>query len=576
MQEVMGRNLLNAISISGIVILILVVAFRKPAEQEKMPGKSIAVFCSPSFDPTKLSEKGAPLFKGLGNLHYAITTKSADAQKYFNQGLTLLYSFNHGEAGRSFMEAIRLDSTCAMAYWGMGMVLGPNYNMPLNGASLRDINEAMDKAVALAGNVSPKERALILALAKRFPREDVSDMTPYNAAYAQAMKDAYEQFPGDMEIATLYADALMNEHPWDLWEKNGTARPWTPAIIDLLEKILAKEPNHAGANHLYIHAIEASPNPGKALPSADRLQTLLPAAGHMVHMPSHIYIRTGYYHKGVVTNENAVKVDSTYIAQCKAAGFYPMLLYPHNIHFLAACAFLEGNSKKAIDAAWMVSRKADRKYLGEVATVQHYYIIPYYVMVHMAKWDDILKLPIPGESLKYPRAIWHYARGMAYVAKKDEASAAKELAAVKKYLEDESLKEFRIWDVNSTHEIISIAALTLEAELKAFRKQYDEATELLKKAVAIEDGLMYQEPPDWFFSVRHTLGHVLVQAGRYEEAEKIYREDLTTYPENGWALIGLYNALKGQSKTAEAAEVKKRFDKAWKWADVKIESSRIY
>jgi tetratricopeptide (TPR) repeat protein len=571
----MGRNLLNAISVSGIVLMIILVAFRLPGKIEKSSSKNIAVFCSPSFDPAKLSEKGAPLFKGLGKLHYAVTTGSAAAQKYFNQGLTLLYAFNHGEAGRSFMEVIRLDSTCAMAWWGLGMVLGPNYNAPLNPSSLQEINNAMDKAVAYSANATPKEKALIHALSKRFPRSEVKDMAPYNAAYAQAMKTAYEQFPGDMDIATLYADALMNEHPWDLWEKNGKAKPWTPAITEVLEKIMAKDPKHAGANHMYIHAIEASPEPGKALPSADRLQELIPAAGHLVHMPSHIYIRTGHYHKGVLTNEKATAVDSTYVAQCKASGFYPMLLYPHNIHFMAACAFLEGNSKKALDAAWMVSRKADKKYLAELATVQHYYIIPYYVMVHMAKWNDILNLPMPGESLKYPCAVWHYARGMAYAAKNELGNAARELEAIKKIAEDESLKSFRIWDVNSAHEIISIAALVLESEISLFKRQYDQSVALLQKAAGIEDGLMYQEPPDWFFSVRQSLGHVLVQAGRFAEAEKIYHEDMQTYPENGWALMGLYNALKGQGKTAEADQVKKRFENAWQYADVKINSSRL-
>jgi tetratricopeptide (TPR) repeat protein len=572
----MGRNILNAISVSGIVLLLVLVAFRLPKNIEERPTNNIAVFCSPSFDPAKLNEKGAPLFKGLGNFHYAITTRSATAQKYFDQALTLLYAFNHGEAGRSFMEVIRLDSGCAMAWWGLGMVLGPNYNAPLNPSSLQEINNAMDKAVALSVNATAKEKALINALAKRFPGSAIKDMSPFNAAYAQAMKDAYEQFPGDMEIAALYADALMNEHPWDLFEKNGNARPWTPAIIAVLEKIIAKEPKHVGANHMYIHAIEASPEPGKALPSADRLLDLVPAAGHLVHMPSHIYIRTGFYHKGVITNENAVSVDSSYIAQCKASGFYPMLLYPHNIHFLAAAAFLEGNSKKSLDAAWMVSRKADKKYLNEMATVQHYYIIPYYVMVHMAKWNDILNLPMPGEPLKYPRAIWHYARGMAYAAKNDLAGAARELEPLKKFAADESLKSFRIWDVNSAGEIINIAALTLESEIALFKKQYGQSVALLQKAVAIEGGLMYQEPPDWFFSVRHSLGHALVQAGKFADAEKIYREDLTTYPENGWALIGLYNALKGQGKTAEAGQVKKRFDNAWQWADVKINSSRLH
>jgi tetratricopeptide (TPR) repeat protein len=314
----------------------------------------------------------------------------------------------------------------------------------------------------------------------------------------------------------------------------------------------------------------------KGLPAADKLLDLLPAAGHLVHMPAHIYLRTGYYHKGVLATERSRISDSNYINQCKSQGTYPLLYYPHNIHFLAACAFLEGNSKKAIEAAWGVSRNADRKYLAESGTVQHYYIIPYYVLVHLGQWDDILNIPVPGESLKYPRAIWHYARGMAFTAKGKPEEAKAECKALQQYAADESLRSWLVWETNSSLDLIRIASLTLEAELLASQQQYSDAINLLKKAVAIEDQLNYQEPPDWFFSVRHTLGHVLVQAKQYSEAQKIYEEDLISLPENGWALMGLYNSLAGQQKTAEAAAVKKRFEKAWQWADIAISSSRKY
>jgi tetratricopeptide (TPR) repeat protein len=533
------------------------------------------IFCAPSFDTSSMNAANAPIFKGLGNHQYKITTKSAKARQYFNQGLRLLYGFNHGEAGRSFKAAIKADSTLAMAYWGMGMVLGPNYNAALNPSLLKDINDAMDNAVRFAPGASAREQALVHALAKRFPRQPVDDMTPYSAAYAAAMKDAYQQFPDDADIAALYADALMNEHPWNLWLKDGQPQPWTPAIVEVLEQVLSKWPQHPGANHMYIHAMEASRQANKALPAANRLRNMMPAAGHMVHMPSHIYIRTGHYHDGVVANEKASMADSNYISQCKVQSSYALMLYPHNVHFLAACAFFEGNSKKAIDAAWRVARITDKRYLHENVTLQHYYSIPYYVLVHLGKWDEILKLNKPGESLKYPTAVWHYARGMAHTAKGNIREAEKELAMLKKMADDKSFSSLLIWETNNAGQLVQIAYRILSAEISAEGEQYNKAITLLNQAVELESELTYQEPPDWFFSVRHSLGHVLVKAGRFAEAEKVYREDLITYPDNGWALMGLYNSLMGQQKTAEAKQVKARFDEAWKHADIRINSSRI-
>jgi tetratricopeptide (TPR) repeat protein len=534
------------------------------------------VFCAPSFDPDMMDKAEAPIIEGLGNLHYKISTKSAKAQQYFNQGLTLLYAFNHGESGRSFREAIRYDSSCSMAYWGLAMVLGPNYNAALNPSSLADINNAIDNAIRYSTRATEKERSLINALATRFPKTEVKDMTPYNEAYANSMKQVHEGFPDDIDIAAIYADALMNEHPWNLWLKDGTPQPWTPSIKSLLEKTLEKSPDHPGAIHLYIHAMEASKSAGIAAPFADRLPDLLPSAGHLVHMPSHIYIRTGRYHDGVIVNEKSIQADSTYISQCKVQGVYPMLYYPHNIHFLAACAFLEGNSKKALAAAWSVSANSDKKYLAESGTVQHYYIIPYYTMVHLAKWDEILQLPKPGESLKYPVAIWHYARGMAFAAKSRLGEAQKELDQVKSLAADESQRSVLVWESNSTLDLMAIAAYVLEGEIASTLKDYDEAIDLFKKAISIEDKLNYTEPPDWFFSVRHSLGHTYLQAGKFAEAEKVYHEDLSNLPENGWALMGLFQSLKKQGRESEASEIEKRFNNAWAWADININSSRKY
>lgn len=558
-----------------LVCITVLVLGMQPRKTEAPADFNNVVYCKPSFDPSKVKQGNAPLINGLGNIHYAITTSSKKAQQYFDQGLALTYGFNHGEAARSYIEASRIDSSCAMAYWGLAFVLGPNYNAALNPSSLEDINSAIDKAVYYSPRVSAKEKALIAALALRFPRQPVSDMTPYNDAYAASMKKAYESFPGDLHISTLYADALMNQHPWDLWKKDGSIQSWTPAIMDVLEGILAKDGKHPGAIHYYIHVTEASPYAAKALPFADRLRDAMPAAGHLVHMPSHTYLRTGDYHKGVIANEKASKADSTYIAQCKAQGAYPLLYYPHNIHFLAACAFLEGNSKKALTAAWDIAHKTDKIYIQESITVQHYFSIPYYTMVHLGRWKDILSAPAPDSKLKYPTAIWHYARGMAYAAQKNEPGAKEELSHVKQLIQDEWIREKRIWDINLASDIITIAANVLEAEIIAGTNP-EKAITLLKEAVVLEDKLNYTEPPDWFFSVRHTLGHVLVQAGRFKEAEEIYRQDLVNLPENGWALKGLFNSLAGQGKKAEADAVNKRFEKAWAYADVKIKSSRVY
>jgi tetratricopeptide (TPR) repeat protein len=562
----------------AIVLIVLAmingVSYRKENFSNNNHRRSV-IYCSPSFDPTAMQDANAPLLDGFGKWDYPVTTKSDKAAIFFNQGLALMYGFNHGEAGRSFKTALRYDSTFAMAWWGIAMVLGPNYNAALNPTQLTDINAAINKAVEYSTNISGNEKALINALAKRFPKEEVKDMSPYYEQYAAAMKKAHEDFPNDAEISTLYADALMNMHPWDLWLKDGAAQPWTPAIVSTLEEALKANPDHPGAIHYYIHATEASRNAARATPYADKLAALMPAAGHIVHMPSHIYIRTGEYHKGVLLNEQASEADSTYIAQCKVQGAYPLLYYPHNIHFLAACAFLEGNSKKAMDAAWMIARKANPDFMHQFGGIQHFAIIPYYMLVQLGRWKEILQLPAPADSMLYANAIWHYARGMAFAGTKDLANANKELKAIELITQDESLKKITIWEMNNAFDLVQIARHTLQGEIHGRSGQFNQAITSLKKAVAIEDGLMYQEPPDWFFSVRLTLGHWLLKAGQSREAEKIYREDLVTFPNNGWALKGLSNSLKAQHKIEDAKQTDEAFTKAWQWADIKLESSRI-
>lgn len=563
------------LALSSAAVLVVLFSHDRSVVYDEEAVKRNMVFCSPSFDAELASQDNSPVLSGLGNLHFRITTSSDSAQLFFNQGLRLTYAFNHGEAARSFRTALRHDSKCAMAYWGLAMVLGPNYNVPLDPTSLDEINAITEKAVLYSANTTEREQLLAKAISKRFPKNRDDDPRPHYEEYALLMKDAWNRFPEDVNIGALYADALMNQHPWDLWLKDGMPQPWTPEILSTLEKTLARDPDHPGAIHFYIHATEASRNPGVATPFADRLRGAMPAAGHLVHMPSHTYIRTGEYHKGVLANEKASAADSTYIAQCRAQGFYPMYLYPHNLHFLAACAFFEGNSKKALNASWAVSRKANRELLQQNVTIQHFYSIPYFVMVHFGKWSDIINLPAPESGLKYPSAIWHYARGMAFANTNKRKEARNELDSLYAYAKDESLKTQMIWDMNSALDIIHIAALTLEAEILGINGEYDMAIAQLDKAIAIETALNYNEPPDWFFSVRHSKGHWLNEAGRFAEAEIVYNEDLVSFPENGWALKGLYNSLKGQDKLKEANKVAKRFGKAFKHADVRIETSRV-
>jgi tetratricopeptide (TPR) repeat protein len=518
----------------------------------------------------------APKFKGLEGINFSITTKNKEAQEYFNQGMMLSYGFNHAEAARSFFEATRIDSTCAMCYWGYAYVLGPNYNAGMEVDNFERAYTASQKALALSDRCNEKEKQLIKALSFRYQEKPPEDRKPLDIAYNKAMKKVFDEFNTDPDIGALYAESLMDLHPWDLYEKKTKkAKAWTPELLSVLEHLIKINPLHPGAHHFYIHAVEASANPEKGLASAKLLATLVPGSGHLVHMPSHIYINTGEYHLGSLANIEAVKVDSNYITSCHAQGSYPLAYYPHNYHFLSATATLEGNSK----LAWMAAKKVQINTAEDImtepgwGTLQHYYTIPYYVAVKFAMWDTILSVPMPEDNLIYPRAVLHYAKGMAYLGKKDLSKAEKELLLLKTLSEDSVLKTLTIWDINTTSELMQIAVKVLSAEIYQQQKQYAQAITLMHEAIALEDKLNYNEPPDWFFSVRHHLGAVLLEAGKYSEAEKVYVEDLKTWRENGWALIGLYNALLKQGKNKEAEKIKIRFDKAWKFADVKIKSS---
>jgi tetratricopeptide (TPR) repeat protein len=525
----------------------------------------------------ELKNRNAPLLPNLGSFEYEVTTKSDLAQKYFNQGLILSYGFNHLEAFRSFNEAAEIDSSFAMAYWGMALVLGPNINAAMESSDIKTAYEAVQKAAEYSKGVTKKEQEFISALSKRYSNVELEDRTSLDSAYAKAMSQLARKYPKDTEAGTLYAESIMDLHPWDYWLKDGTPQGWTDEIITQLENVLEINPEHPGANHLFIHTIEASKNPERGLINADRLRTLIPGAGHLVHMPSHIYIRVGKYHEGTLANQMAVKSDEAYLTQCNQQGLYPMGYYPHNYHFLWATATLEGRSALANDAALKTSSKPADSLLSVCGyqTLQHYKAIPYYAYVRFGKWDDILKAAAPLDEHPYPKGVWHYARGMALIANNHLDKAKEESNKLEKLKNLGDVNDLTIWGINSAGNLLKIASEVLLGEIAAKEKNYNKAIEHLSKAVELEKLLLYDEPPTWFYPVRHNLGAILIEAGKFAEAEKIYNEDLDEFPENGWALFGLIQSLKKQNKNNEVIEVEKRFKTAWQFADIELSSSRI-
>lgn len=552
---------------------------QKETTQANPVSNQYGVLCAPEVIDKSCysSEKQAPLFSGLDGIHFPVSTKSAKAQQYFDQGLMLSFGFNHAEAARSFYEATRQDSTCAMCWWGFAFVLGPNYNAGMEKDNFQRAFDSVQKAKALSASSAPKEKDLIDALTHRYSNDTTIARAVLDSSFAASMRKVYNKYPGDATIASLYAESIMNLHPWNLWKKDGSIQPWTPEILKVLEKSLKTDPKHPGANHFYIHATEMSAHAESALASADLLLDLVPGSGHLVHMPSHTYIRIGRYHDGVVSNIKAAQIDSLYTAACHAQGMYPLAYFPHNYHFLAACAALSGESKAAMIGARETANHAHKSLLLDPAwgTLQHYYSIPWYMEIKLGLWKEILKAPAPEKELKYPSVIWQYARGMASLAQNKPSEAKKNLANIKAIMQDKSLKDLSIWGINSVFDLCLIAVKTLEGEIHAKGKNYASSIALLKEAIAQEDALNYNEPPDWFFSVRHHLGAVLIEAGKYQEAIAVYQQDLKIYPENGWALKGMMNAFEklGDKKSYELTKL--RFEKAWKYADTQIVASRI-
>jgi len=564
-----------------IWFFLAVLGCQNPVNQQKKETTSLIATCAPVTTDRDWydSDNKAPLFEGLGDLHFPVSTDDMLVQRYFDQGLVLAYGFNHAEAARSFYYATRLDPSCAMAFWGYAYVLGPNYNAGMETDNYERAFEAVRKALTLSeNNTTEKEKDLITALSKRYVKNVVADRTLLDIAYADAMKVLYAKYPDDADVGVLFAESLMNLHPWDLQDKEGNDKEWTREIIALLEGVIGKHPAHPGGHHFYIHAVEASSTPERGLESARLFDNgLVPKAGHLVHMPSHIYIRTGDYHKGTLANIQAIKVDSAYVTACHAQGAYPLAYYPHNQHFMAATATLEGNSKWALQAADALQKNANKHLMKEPGwgTVQHYFTIPYYVYVKFGKWDDILTMENELPGMDYPTAILHYAKGMAHLGKGNIEAAKTELRALEKIASKELLKEITIWDINSVHELVQIAYKVLDAEIRSQENHISQSITLLKEAIAMEDALNYNEPPDWFFSVRHHLGAIQLVGRQYQDAMNTYNEDLNKLPKNGWSLKGLSLAYSGLGDLSGKKETESRFNDAWVNSDIEIKSSVV-
>ena len=520
------------------------------------------------FDQPAAGKPIAPRLQNLGVHTFPVTTKNSRAQLFMNQGLNLTYAFNHAEAGRAFAEAARLDANAAMAYWGQALVLGPNINAPMNPEDEPKALELVKKAVALKAHASPRERAYIDALVPRYTGK-AEDRKAADRAFAGAMRTLVERYPNDLDARTLYAEALMDVRPWNYWTRDGVPYDDTKKISASLTHVLAKHKNHPGALHLWIHLWEATDTPERAEAEADRLLPLMPGAGHIVHMPAHIYQRVGRFEDVIKANIQAAKADEAYIAQCRAQGIYPLGYYPHNLHFIWMGATAAGQSRLALDSAERLARAIPHESLSSVPILQGFLVVPYWAKVRFEKWDEILADEGPRHDTPFTRGVWRYARGMAFTAKNQLAEAERELEELRTILKDPSMDGQVTFSSNSGRAILRIAPEVIAGQIAAKRKDWDTAILHFDRGIRFEDALVYQEPHDWHSPVRQDLGHVLLAAGRPDEAEVAFWEDLKKFPENGWSLSGLLTAMKAQGKKEEAAMIQARLEKAWKNADVK-------
>jgi tetratricopeptide (TPR) repeat protein len=513
-----------------------------------------------------------PFFEGLGSCGRKVTTASPEAQRYFDQGLCFLFAFNHDEAIRSFHAAAEVDPACAMAWWGIAVANGPHINNPaVPPDRAKAAWEALMKAQAAAGKANKSEQLLIAALAKRYANPQPEDRKPLDEAYAAAMRDVWKANPDDADIGALFAEAMMDLRPWDFWTKEGQPQPGTEELVASIESALAKSPNHPLALHLYVHAVEASPHPERAVAAADRLRDLQPGLGHLVHMPSHIDVRLGHWAKAIESNVKAIESDRQYREQSPRQGFYHVYM-AHNHHMLAYAAIMRGQSKLAIDSINNMAKGIPPEWVKENAAVADgFTAMPLEVLVRFGKWDEVLAAPEPPEFLPIARAMRHCSRGIAFAAKGDIKQAKAEQAAFL-FAKSKVPVEARFGN-NTAADLLAVAEHLLAGEIRYREGQVEVALAELRAGVKREDALTYAEPPDWIHPVRHVLGATLLAEGRAAEAEQVYREDLQKLPDNGWSMFGLARSLELQRKRDDAAKFDARFKELWRDADIQITSS---
>ena len=514
--------------------------------------------------PSPTSTRPVTLVAGLGDLHHPVNTRNAQAQQFFDQGLRFIYAFNHDEAARSFQHAAELDPKLAIAYWGVAEAVGPNYNDPASADRFKAAHEAIQKAVDRSANASPSEQAYIQAMAKRFPADPNTDLKKAAEQYHDAMREVVKQFPDDLDAATLFAESGMNLHPWGLWHPDGTPEAGTDEIVATLESVLKRDPNHLGAVHYYIHTVEASPSPERALAGANKLASLAPGAGHIVHMPAHIYIRTGDYEAAVKTNEQAAAIDRSYIKATGTQGIYPMMYYSHNLHFIAMCSAMNGNYPEAKKNAEMLAEHVAPA-VKMMPPLEGFMTIPVAVEIRFHHWNEMLKMPQPDPAMKTATVFWHFGRGMALAStgKVSEAEAEYKVVSDAEAATPPDVV-FAMPFNNKAKDVMKIAKDVLGAKVAMAKKDNAGAIVLLREAVAIQDTLKYGEPPDWFFPVRESLGAALLISGDTAEAEKAFREDLDRNPRNPRSLFGLHQALKAEKRDYDAGFIQKQFDASWK------------
>jgi tetratricopeptide (TPR) repeat protein len=544
-----------------------------PASHEEGHQHHQASATAGAFASLESLARGAQILPDLGTLHYPVKTTSGEAQAYFDQGLRLAYGFNHDEAARSFARAVALDPACAMCYWGVALTLGPNYNVPLLPDRTRTMWLALERSQVHAARGGPVERALIAALARRYKGPEpieVAAQQPYNVAYARAMREVAGRFPDDMDVLVLTAEALMDTNPWNLWSTDGRPAPGTTEIVTLLERVLARAPEHPGANHFYIHAIEASPNPGKALPSAQRLARLMPGAGHIVHMPAHIYQRLGRYAEASDHNRRAAEVDLRYLARTTPPGYYPMYV-GHNYGFLAYSASMEGRARESIAASRRSAEAVPETLVCNMPGFDFFAAEPLLVLVRFGRWHALLEEPRPPAKYQIQTGLWLQAHGMALASLGRTPEARADLAALTRLVP--RVPKDLMANLNPAPHVLEVAVEVLAARIAEKEGQWAEAISRYREAVALEDKLNYAEPADWFYPTRHFLGAALLDARRPVDAEAVYRKDLAKHPSNGWALFGLWQSLAAQNRQAEARAAEAAFRAAWARADIPLTRS---